>query len=176
MNPRLARNSSENVLLVNLCITHDLTGRNIMVDKHKCWLIDFFRTYQPILRDFVILETDIKYRLMPRQDMGDFLRIEEALFEIPYPTSKLSHPEGMEPEALKAVQVITSIRAFANHISRGLSTLQQNYREYLLSLLITLNVVRLRHIDPDRKLQAIRSAAMICAALNRMVVENRPDL
>lgn len=73
----LARHDRECVLPIYHSITHgDLTGRNIMVDGDgRCWLIDFYRTYNShILRDFVILETDILYRLLPTPDFSFFGR------------------------------------------------------------------------------------------------------
>ena len=41
------------------------------------------------------------------------------------------------------------------------------HKEYMISLLMaTLNVARLRHIEEDRKLHALFSAALICDELD----------
>jgi len=59
----LARDEAT-VMPVCRSITHgDLQADNILMnDAGDCWLIDFYRTYPShILRDFVELETDIKF-------------------------------------------------------------------------------------------------------------------
>jgi CheY-like chemotaxis protein len=151
------------------CITHgDLTGRNIMVsDKGKCWLIDFYRTYEShILRDFVILETDIKYRLLPKAKFESFLLLENSLL------AGQSSPmfSRFSPDLQKAAEVVAALRDIAyEFLQRPGNRAEENRREYLLSLLMTtLNVVRLRHIDPERKLQAMFSAGLICDELDRL--------
>jgi CheY-like chemotaxis protein len=169
----LAENRDECVLPVYHCITHgDLTGRNIMVNESgQCWLIDFYRTYPShILRDFVILESDIKFRLLPTTDWGDFLRFEEALLKASQAPTSVSLDKNLPAEFQKAGQVITALRAIAYEFSRGRTTDHLNSaREYLISLLMTtLNVVRLRHIPEERKLQAMLSTALICDALDRL--------
>lgn len=177
----LARYHNECVLPVYHSITHgDLTGRNIMVDQaNKCWLIDFYRTYDShILRDFVILETDIKYRLLPEPDLEDFIRLEEALLETHQNESLPALDSDLSADIRKAVMVIAHLRSIAHNFSRGLSTRDRDsYKEYLISILMaTLNVARLRHIEEDRKLQAMLSASLICNELDKLAGRESPQI
>lgn len=165
----LDKHREDCILPVYNCITHgDLTGRNIMVsDQGRCWLIDFYRTYKShILRDFVILETDLKYRLLKQQDFKHFLSLELALIDTS--SNSTSH---LPPDLQKAAKVISAIRTLAYEFSSGRRRINYHntYKEYLISLLMTtLNVVRLRHINEDRKLQAMLSAGLICAELDSL--------
>ncbi len=163
----------ECVMLVHKCITHgDLTGRNIMVDDSgKCWLIDFYRTFKShILRDFVILETDVKYRLMSLLSLTDFLHLEEALLEADRQGQPPILPPSFSKDARKAAEVIFALRQLAHKYASNYNTKEDEARkEYLLSQLMgTLNVVRLRHISENRKLQAIHSAVMMCEELDML--------
>ena len=169
----LDKHEQECVIMVHKCITHgDLTGRNIMVDESgKCWLIDFYRTYKShILRDFVIMETDIKYRLMSLLSLTDFLHFEEALLEADRRDQVPILPPSFSKDARKAAEVIFSLRQLAHKYARSFNTQTDDARkEYLLSQLMgTLNVVRLRHISESRKLQALHSAVMICEELDAL--------
>ncbi len=163
----------ECVMLVHKCITHgDLTGRNIMVDESgKCWLIDFYRTFKShILRDFAILETDVKYRLMSLLSLTDFLHLEEALLEADRQGQPPILPPSFSKDARKAAEVIFALRQMAHKYASNYNTKENEARkEYLLSQLMgTLNVVRLRHISENRKLQAMHSAVMLCEELDML--------
>lgn len=160
------------VLPVHRAITHgDLTGRNIMVDQtDKCWLIDFYRT-QPshIMRDFVILETDLKYRLMPELSQGGFFLLEQSLLD------GVDHTELERDDVAKGVQVIRALRELALQFAAGERDLadpavrQLLVQEHLVSLLMTtLNIVRMRHISEARKFQAMLSASLLCMTLDRL--------
>lgn len=169
----LDAHEQECVIQVHKCITHgDLTGRNMMVDESgKCWLIDFYRTQKShILRDFVILETDIKYRLMSLLSLTDFLHFEEALLEADRQDQPPILPPTFTKDTRKAAEVIFALRQLAHHYARSFNTQTDEARkEYLLSQLMgTLNVVRLRHISESRKLQAMHSAVMLCEELDRL--------
>ncbi len=170
----LKKYRSECVLRLHRCTTHgDLTGRNIMVDQTgKCWLIDFYRTYNShILRDFVILETDIKYRLMKEIRLEAFRQFEEALLLTDDSGRKDTTMLTMSSSTRKGAQVVTMLRSTAyEFVGGGMSSrYQESRREYLLSLLMTtLNVVRLRHIPETRKFQAMLSASLICVELDKV--------
>ncbi|MBK8987328.1 MAG: response regulator [Chloroflexi bacterium] len=175
----LTAHREECVMAVYHCITHgDLTGRNIMVSEQgRCWLIDFYRTHEShILRDFVILETDIKYRLLPAPDDETFARLEHTLLaanpaEIDVPTAVT-----LPPTTYKAAQVLLALHRIAYEFLRDRNGARQDTRrEYLISLLMaTLNVARLRHIPAARKLQAILSASFICAELDKLAGREQP--
>ncbi len=176
----LNKRRDECVLPVYQCITHgDLTGRNVMVDDTgKCWLIDFYRTEKShILRDFVILETDIKYRLLPGMKTLDFLKLEKALLD----ADRSGLPPQLGPEAgddaRKAALVVHELRRMAYEFSKPMprGDLAEARREHLVSLLmVTLNVARLRHVDEERKIQAMHSAVLICAELDKLA-GRRPE-
>jgi ActR/RegA family two-component response regulator len=168
----LARHYDECLMPVFHSITHgDLTGRNIMVNEEgQCWLIDFYRTYEShILRDFVILETDIKYRLLPAPGWKAFRLLEETLLKIDPAEPASTLDANLPVDIQKAAHVIAELRAIASEFSRGLSSHKDSRKEFLISLLMaTLNVVRLRHTEEERKLQAMLSAALICAELDAL--------
>ncbi|MCP4357773.1 MAG: response regulator [Chloroflexi bacterium] len=178
----LRQNQAETVFPVYRCITHgDLTGRNMMVDDiGKCWLIDFYRTYEShILRDFVILETDIKYRLLPTVNLPQFLQMEAALCTAEEKDQPSRLGAEMSAGLQKTTAVLTALRYMAHDYARGLHSSQTEvHQEYLISLLMaTLNVVRLRHVNETRKFQALHSAVLICAELDKLAgrdVETMP--
>jgi len=171
INPLFWLNSHERecTLSVKMCVTHgDMTGRNIMVDQTgRCWMIDFLRTYEShSLRDFVILETDLKYRQIPELPDQEYLELEKNLIRhglhhtVPRPS-----PDWKD-ETKKLFSVVMLVRNLARQVAFGVANPSQSDYEYLVSLLMaTLNVVRLRHISHARKMQALKAASMICEAL-----------
>ncbi|MFO7680477.1 MAG: response regulator [Chloroflexota bacterium] len=169
----LAEHRDECVMAIYHCITHgDLTGRNIMVSEQgRCWLIDFYRTHEShILRDFVILETDIKYRLMPAVEEESFERLEQILLAAHPYEAEAETAVDLPPAMQKAAQALLALRRMAYDFLRDRNGARQDTRqEHLLSLLMaTLNVARLYHIPTERKLQAMLSASLICAELDRL--------
>ena len=60
-----------------------LHSRNVLVDNSgNGWFIDFARARKShALRDFVELETDIKFALLPVTDLNVLLPFEQALLE-----------------------------------------------------------------------------------------------
>ncbi len=163
----------ELVMPVHQCITHgDLTGRNIMVDETgKCWLIDFYRTYRShILRDFIILETDIMYRLLPLVGMVEFLQMQKFLLEADRAGMLPTLPANMSSELQKAIQIVFELRKMAYLFARSLNATPESVRkEYLGSLLMgTLNAVRMRHIEEQRKLQAMHTAVLLVGEMDRL--------
>jgi hypothetical protein len=168
----MTKNRERFVMPVRQSITHgDLTGRNIMVDEdNKCWLIDFFRTYPShILRDFMILETDIKYRLMPNTSLEKFLALETRLLGQKLSGKNISVPDTFPIEMGKTLRVIQGLHSFAALICQAHNGDELFRKEFLLSLLmVTMNVVRLKHILPERKLHALYSAVLICKELEKI--------
>lgn len=167
----MEQNREDFIKLVFRSITHgDLTGRNIMVDgEKKCWLIDFYRTYPShILRDFLILETDIKYRLMPCPDLANFIRLEHTLLAGDFSSPSITCDDSLPPAMQKAAQVIHALRHMAARIAMNVNGEQAIQQEYLYSLLMaTLNVIRLRHIETQRKHQALYATHLICQAFTQ---------
>ncbi|MGH7273784.1 MAG: hypothetical protein ACREIQ_04985, partial [Nitrospiria bacterium] len=69
-------------------------------------------------------------------------------------------------ETKKLFSVILTVRNLAYLVGFGVAHPSQKDFEYMVSLLMaTLNVIRLRHIPPARKMQALRASIMICEAL-----------
>lgn len=163
-------NDANTVMPVCRSITHgDLHADNILMnDEGDCWLIDFYRTYQShILRDFIELETDIKFRLMEPLPPEEFQRFEQALIHLDHPQLGVTLPPDLPAGAHKAAHVIAGLRAEAWHL---LETTQRNprvqQREYLTGLLMgTLNIVRMRHYKEDPALQPRRELALLSSAL-----------
>lgn len=160
------------------CITHgDLNAGNILINEQgQCWLIDFYRTYPShILRDVVVLETDVKFCVMERLDPVEFVRLEQTLANL-RPGNRLELDSTLSAEARKAAEVFAGLRQIAWELldyNKGTNVIDTQ-REYLMSLLMaTLNVLRLRHLKTDARLQprrkdAFLSAALICQKLEQL--------
>jgi len=159
---------------VATCITHgDLHADNILINEHgECWLIDFYRTYPShILRDFVVLETDLKYRLIGEITPSDFVIFESALIDW-HPHQTFSLPQTLPPRVRKTGEVIAGLRTQAWSLLDW-QPVKDAQREYLTSLLMaTLNVLRLRHMKspalaPRREL-ALLSTLLLCERLEQL--------
>ncbi len=180
INPLFWLQTNHDQCTVRICqsINHgDLTGRNVFVNEHgHCWLIDFFRTYRShMLRDFVILETDIKYRLLPelfekarrpdQYSLAEYRALEQALSR-----NELTSVQVLSPEVQKAAEALLTIRSLADELMIKHHHDGDNIRrQVLISRLMThLNVTRLRHIQPCHKLWALTTAAHICEELDQL--------
>lgn len=163
---------------VHRSITHgDLHAGNILMnDNGDCWLIDFYRTYEShILRDFVVLETDIKFRLQDQLAPDAFYDLEQLLLRFERPANILIALQDLPRTARKAAEVIAGLRSEAWRLLEAADQPIANIqREYLISLLMaSLNLLRLRHYQEDPALRprrelALLSAAMICQHLQAM--------
>jgi ActR/RegA family two-component response regulator/8-oxo-dGTP pyrophosphatase MutT (NUDIX family) len=175
----LERHKDWSVIPAYRGVTHgDFTGRNIMADHrsqqeqvgdealeyYKLWLIDFYRTGEShILRDHVIFESDLKYRLLERLSTPDFLLLERILLN-----PQLSPPdlEQNYPDIYRALVVLGELRDLAREL-QGTPPTPNDQVEFLLALLMaTLNVVRLKHIRPLSRLHALLSASLICSHIS----------
>lgn len=150
-----------------VCLCHgDLHGRNILVNKdHGYWLIDYARVDQThALRDFVELETDIKFNLMNDSYLAELYRYEHALL---VPGRFTEHVPAIEfPSATvdKSYKVISALR----QIAAGSLALEGGMREYYEALLFnTLKILHLRHIQPCKKEHALLSASLLAMRLDR---------
>ncbi len=111
----------------------DLNGQNILLDPNRAtWLIDFLTTTDDghILQDYVALETDLRFRLVPESGCGLEVLIqwargcfEGSLLAAPLPAAAYDHP-GL----LKAHRVMLHIRALAAQ------TTAYSERTYLIAL------------------------------------------
>jgi hypothetical protein len=150
--------------LTSRCVTHgDLHSHNIFVDAHhQVWLIDFGRTGEGhAWRDFIELESDIKFTLVETIDLATLYDFELALLQ-PERLDDLASPGQItSPDLQKGFQVISALRRMA-----ASATNDNNALPYYRGLLYqTLNVARLKKIDAKKKQHALLSAALICERL-----------
>ncbi len=154
-------------VISKICLCHgDLHGRNILVNSDdNYWLIDFARVDEcHLMRDFVELETDLKFNIMKEADLAALLPFECAL--LTPKRFKEAVPEfRCESENLtKVYNVVATLRRMASK-SLGLDVDMREYYEALL--LNTLNMLRLRHISATKKEHALLSASLLCERLDR---------
>jgi GAF domain-containing protein/thiamine kinase-like enzyme len=166
LNPLRWLNGSPKTMRARVGITHgDLNATNILVSETgEFWLIDFLRTGEShILRDFAVLETDLKYRIARHITLAEFYSLEEFLLDRELAADFESNPEV--PKNLKKLaSVLLGLRALAHKQLQGAARDMQ--REFLTSLsIVTLNVIRLRHFRADPDLQPQRERALFSAAL-----------
>jgi hypothetical protein len=152
--------------VAKVCLCHgDLHGRNILVDSDgDYWLIDFARVGKShALRDFVELETDIKFSLMKDSDLAELHSYERALL-MPGRFKEALPPVGFEESSMdKSYKVISTLR----QVAAGSLKLEGDMREYYEALLFnTLKVLRLRHISACQKEHALLSASLLCMRLD----------
>jgi len=149
-----------------VCLCHgDLHGRNILVnsDEHY-WLIDFARVEESqAVRDFVELETDIKFNIMKDADLAALLSFECGLLTPQRFKQEVPEVEFKSKSLAKTYKVIAKLRQVA---AKSL-VLDDEMSEYYQALLFnTLKVLRLRHIPAAKKEHALLSAALICQRLD----------
>lgn len=146
-----------------VCLCHgDLHGQNILVDAGgHFWLIDFARTTEShAVRDFVELENNIKFELLPSTELGALFRFEQCLFSPATFGTPVPKTHFDDEELDKACRVVWSLRHTAGRL---LSLDAGHLREYYLALLLdTLKVISLQHIDTSKKEYALLSAAWMC--------------
>ncbi len=172
-NPRVwLENFARNrVMSVQQNIIHgDLHSRNILVGPHRgVWLIDFERTgYNHALRDFIELETDIKFSLLQLKpkEMNLFVELELAL--LAQDKKLLTQKNIITPPALRAqphfdraYQTITRVR---QHARKKIS--YPDLRDYFWGLVIeTIFVATLTSLSDSARKCASISAGLLCARL-----------
>lgn len=148
----------------------DLHGSNILVDSTgNFWLIDFARVADShMLRDFAELETDIKFNLLRVEDMESLLDFERALLAASTFNQEIPEPLLSSPQLSYAYQIVQGLRGIASEVTG----LQGDIREYYYAVFFhTLNIVRLQHIDPDKKRHALLAASLTCERLDTWMEE-----
>jgi len=149
------------------CLCHgDLHGRNILVnsDGHY-WLIDFARVDEShAVRDFVELETDLKFNIMKDADLAALLPFERALLAPERFKEGVPEVEFQSESLAKTYKVIAKLR----QVAAGLLALDGDMSEYYEALLLnTLNMLHLRHISAAKKEHALLSASLLCQRLDQ---------
>jgi hypothetical protein len=97
-------------------VTHgDLNGRNILVYDNKAWLVDFYQTGPGhIFRDFVKLESYIKFHLMETENLEALSLFEDALNDPePSPDNTAFAIRGNPDDLIKAYRIILRLRHWA---------------------------------------------------------------
>ncbi|MGB0388605.1 MAG: response regulator [Ardenticatenaceae bacterium] len=147
------------------CLCHgDLHNKNMLVDgEGHFWLIDFARVAEShALRDFAELESDIKFNLLSVVDLKDLFVFEQALLTPTHSQDAYPNISFGNPHLDHAYRVVAALRRIAYDLIR----LDGDMREYYQALFWhTLNIIRLRHITPQKKEHALLSAALICQRL-----------
>ncbi len=148
----------------------DLHSRNVFVGPNQdVWLIDFERTGPGhCLRDFIELETDIKFTLMPLAEAEPklFYLFETALLgqsrdDLKAATILVPPQVRLDPEATRAFTAITRLRRLAGERIR-----YPDLRDYFWGLLYqTIFVATLSNLSDAARGQAKLSAALICERL-----------
>lgn len=166
-------------LPTSMAITHgDLNGDNIIVGKgNMTFLIDFYKTgFSPIFRDFVVLESIIKFELLQTSNLLQRYKLETALLE-PLTFSAPIALTGMEQEheLKKVLVVIQRLRQLAS----GASLLDDMYEYYVGLLFYALREIVGFSSGPDepaccniKQYHALLSAAKICEKLLSMKSKN----
>lgn len=152
------------------CLVHgDLHNRNILVDtaeanSPKFWLIDFARSDEShTLRDFIELETDIKFTLLESGGLEGLFQLDAALLAPGQFGQDPPHTASKDPQVIKAYRVIADLRRAAAELTRH----SDDLREYYEALLVhTLNAMRLRHLGLEQRERALLSAALISRRLD----------
>ena len=119
------------VLPVHIAITHgDLNGTNIFVDQdNHGWLIDFFRTGEGhIMRDFVELESVVKFQLLEETDFSLLYAFEMALLAADsFDCSPSLSEDRSSPSTRKALTVVAHLRELAGTVVQPTNTMRDYY-------------------------------------------------
>ena len=167
VNPRhwLAEHKNVCSHRVWLAVTHgDLNEHNVLVSPdRRSWLIDFYRTGKGhILRDFVELETAVKFSLTQLDSYSERVQLEQLLLE------QKSLQEGIKVDYAaayaRAAQVISHLRSLAGEVL-GLEREMEEYQVALLLQTLKLLSIDFLHADERSRGQTLLAAAMICTKL-----------
>ncbi len=153
-----------------VCLCHgDMHSHNLLVDSApSLWLIDFERVATcHWLRDYVELETDIKFQLGLQLSLPEFLAVEEGLLEgktvdVLRQKGEDASPTSSYGVAAQAYRFIELLRSDA----KQRFGLPDDMTEYYAALLInTLYVMQLRSTSTIVMEQAYLSASLLCSEL-----------
>jgi CheY-like chemotaxis protein len=154
-----------------ICLTHgDLHGENIRVTLNSgdSWLIDFGRSGNGHwARDFVELETAMKFQLMQSADLPSLFEFEDILASADSLTAILPFNHDDRPDLQKAFRAIIHLRSLASKVSPKLTS-EEAFSSYLMALFFqTINYIRLSRLikGGQRKNHVLVSAALILERL-----------
>jgi thiamine kinase-like enzyme len=150
------------------CIVHgDLNSGNILVDKNsESWLIDFYSVGKSfILRDFIELETEVKFNLIEEMELDKILKFELLLLQNCSFEEKTGNllKDIRRKELKKGFKTIQLIR---EHAGKAISP-ETNMKAYYVGLLMhTLSLLRFYQISKRRRHHMLLSASLICKKLD----------
>jgi hypothetical protein len=136
----------------------DLHGANMLInDRGDIWLIDFARAGEGhILRDFVELETDIKFGALGEADPARLFEFEQALLD---DDATAAEHGFATPELARAYALVHDLRARG----RKVADLKDDMREYNVALLF--NTLQILCLDDNRLAEGKKQHALLAAAL-----------
>jgi DNA-binding response OmpR family regulator len=154
------------------CPTHgDLNHHNLQVDKDgHIWMIDFQGTGQGhILRDFVALDSSVRFQLLTATDatLQERLEMEQALCSIKH-FSEVDQLEGRfqtdNKQLAKAYDIVVHLRKLAAQAVRR--NPNDDFNEYYAALLFNaLNTLRFASLEQEQREYALLSASLLTRKL-----------
>ena len=137
-------------------VTHgDLNGRDIFTYDNKTWLVDFYHAGPGhIFRDFVKLESYIKFHLMEAENLEALSLFEDALNDPePSPENRAFAARGDPDDLIKAYRIILKLRDWARVKAMEVSwnRIRDEYYaglfyQTLAALLDPVDVIRKKHV------------------------------
>jgi CheY-like chemotaxis protein len=153
-------------------VTHgDLNGGNLLVDADQhVWMIDFGRTGEGhIARDFVTLESVVKFQLLEEESLEALYEFERALLAPGSFGEDLAPPRRLRTEPVaKAFEVVACLRRLAGSVIQP----SQDIRAYYAGLFYhTLNLIRYYRLLQlkRRKHYILLSASMLCERIQELL-------
>jgi CheY-like chemotaxis protein len=163
-----------------LARTHgDLHTGNIFVDtgRREAWLIDFGRSgIGHWARDFVELETCLKFQHLPSRDLPSFFKLETQLLRPDRLSDEIEYEAPDEPELTRMANAVASIRQQAGELIKEKDSPERMLDYYTALFFHTINYVRLyRLIDsPVKKNRVLLSAAMLYEKISPRLGPKKP--
>jgi hypothetical protein len=151
---------------VVLAPTHgDLHSQNVLLDpNHQAWLIDFYRSGPGhLFRDFIELESDIKFVLLDDANLPSLFQFELALLATKSFHDKPTLPAFRQTELRKAFEVVQGLRQIAGRVAGPGAGMLDYYQGLFLQ---TLAMICLRHVSPPKKRHAYLAASLLCQRLD----------
>lgn len=172
VNPLLAIDRQNFAYPTYTCPTHgDFNPHNLQIgsDGH-IWMIDFQGTGQGhILRDFVALDTALRFQLLTTNDatLQERLEMDQVLCSISH-FSEVDQLEGKflttNQSLMKAYDIVVYLRKLASHMVRHNPS--DDFNEYYAALLLhSLNTLRFISLEQEQRVHALLSASLLAKKL-----------
>ncbi len=172
MNPLLAIDRQNFAYPTYTCPTHgDFNQHNLQLGSDGyIRMIDFQGTGQGhILRDFVALDTNLRFQLLTTSDatLQERLEMDQVLSSISH-FSELEQLEGKftttNASLMKTYNIVVHLRRLAYHMVKHNSS--DDFNEYYAALLLnSLNTLRFTSLEPEQRIHALLSASLLVEKL-----------